>query len=92
MDQTIPSLAELLAHFRPCFRQEAFVNFSAVVEAWLIVQRQRPWYTAVASTFTAMLGKLRLAIWGGRISQGRGTGASGHEPLENLLHCLAAVR
>ena len=36
------------------------------------VQRQRPWYTAVASTFTAMLGKLRLAIWGGRISEGRG--------------------
>lgn len=36
MDQTIPSLAELLGHFRPCFRQEAFVNFVAVVEAWLI--------------------------------------------------------
>ena len=36
MDQTIPSLVELLAHFRPCFRQEAFVNFAAVVEAWFI--------------------------------------------------------
>ena len=56
------------------------------------VQRQRPWYTAVGSTFTAMLGKLRLAIWGRRISEGQGTAASGHEPLENLLHCLAAVR
>ena len=44
------------------------------------VRRQRPWYTAVGSTFTAMLGKLRLAIWGRRISEGRGTESSGHEP------------
>lgn len=36
MDQVIPSLAELLAPFRPCFRAEAFVNFAAVVDAWLI--------------------------------------------------------
>ena len=56
------------------------------------VQRQRPWYTAVGATFTAMLGKLRLAIWGKRISEGAGTGVPGHEPLENLLHCIAAVR
>lgn len=36
MDQVIPSLAELLAHFRPAFRAEAFHNFAAVVQAWLL--------------------------------------------------------
>jgi hypothetical protein len=56
------------------------------------VQRERPWYRAVGTTFTAMLGKLRLAIWGKRISEGRGEQTPEHHPLENLLHCLAAVR
>jgi DDE superfamily endonuclease len=56
------------------------------------VQRARPWYVAVGTTFTAMLGKLRLAIWGQRISEGRGEQAPELHPLENLLHCLAAVR
>jgi DDE superfamily endonuclease len=36
MGQVIPSLAELLAPFRPCFRLEAFVNFQHVLAAWLI--------------------------------------------------------
>ena len=36
MDQVIPSLAELLAPFRPCFRAEAFDNFQQVTLAWLI--------------------------------------------------------
>jgi hypothetical protein len=56
------------------------------------VQRERPWYAAAGVTFTAMLGKLRLAIWGERISEGTGERAPEHHPLENLLHCLAAVR
>jgi hypothetical protein len=56
------------------------------------VQRERPWYAAAGVTFTAMLGKLRLAIWGKRISEGIGEHAHEHHPLENLLHCLAAVR
>jgi hypothetical protein len=56
------------------------------------VRRARPWYTAVGLTFTAMLGKLRLAIWGKRISEGMGAPALDTHPLENLLHALAAVR
>jgi hypothetical protein len=56
------------------------------------VRRERPWYKAVGTTFTAMLGKLRLAIWGGRIFEGTGEQLPQHHPLENLLHCLAAVR
>jgi hypothetical protein len=36
VDQIIPSLAELLAPFRPCFRQEAFLNFQHVLVAWLL--------------------------------------------------------
>src|SRR4051812_35519410 len=36
MDHLIPSFADLLAHFRPCFRQEAFDNFRHVVAAWLL--------------------------------------------------------
>ena len=56
------------------------------------VQRRRPWYKAVGTTFTAMLGKLRLAIWAKRISEGTGQQAPEPHPLENLLHCLAAVR
>jgi hypothetical protein len=36
VDQVIPSLAELPGHFRPCFRQEAFVNFQHVFVAWLL--------------------------------------------------------
>jgi hypothetical protein len=36
MDQLIPSLADLLGPFRPCFRLEAFHSFACVVEAWLI--------------------------------------------------------
>jgi len=56
------------------------------------VRRERPWYKAVAGTFTAALGKLRLAIWGGRIFEQRGEEVPMHHPLENLLHALAAVR
>jgi hypothetical protein len=56
------------------------------------VRRERPWYKAVGTTFTAMLGKLRLAIWGKRLFEGAGEPAPGHHPLENLLHALAAVR
>jgi hypothetical protein len=36
VDQVIPSLADLLGHFRPCFRQEAFLNFQQVFVAWLL--------------------------------------------------------
>lgn len=36
MDHIIPSLAELLAAFRGCFRQEAFYNFQHVAVAWLL--------------------------------------------------------
>jgi hypothetical protein len=36
MHQIIPSLADLLAHFRPAFRAEAFTNFAAVVQAWVV--------------------------------------------------------
>jgi hypothetical protein len=36
VDQVIPSLAELLGHFRPCFRAEAFDNFRHVFVAWLL--------------------------------------------------------
>ena len=56
------------------------------------VQRERPWYVPVGTTFTSMLGKLRLAIWQNRISEGMGEPVSEHHPLEILLHCLAAVR
>jgi hypothetical protein len=34
------------------------------------VRRERPWYKAAAVTFTAILGKLRLAIWSGRFIAG----------------------
>jgi hypothetical protein len=56
------------------------------------VKRERPWYKEVVTTFTAMLGKLRLAIWGKRISEGMTAQAPEPHPLENILHCLAAVR
>jgi hypothetical protein len=56
------------------------------------VRRERPWYEAAGLTFTAMLGKLRLAIWGKRLSEGTGGLAGEQHPLENVLHCLAAVR
>jgi hypothetical protein len=56
------------------------------------VQRQRPWYTAVGTTFTAMLGKLRLAIWGKRLFEEMSQQSVELHPLENILHCLAAVR
>src|SRR5262249_3661295 len=36
MDHIIPSLVDLLAPFRPCFRQEAFLNFQHVLVAWLV--------------------------------------------------------
>src|SRR3977135_2855365 len=36
MDYLIPSLAQLLDPFRPCFRDEAFFNFQHVVVAWLL--------------------------------------------------------
>jgi DDE superfamily endonuclease len=56
------------------------------------VRRERPWYEAAGVTFTAMLGKLRLAIWGERLFEGIGELAPEQHPLENLLHCVAAVR
>jgi hypothetical protein len=56
------------------------------------VDRRRPWYRAPGVTFTALLGKLRLAIWRGRISQGMTDPSEETHPLENILHCLAAVR
>jgi DDE superfamily endonuclease len=36
VEQLIPSLAELLAPFRPCFRQEVFLNFQHVFVAWIL--------------------------------------------------------
>lgn len=56
------------------------------------VRRERPWYEAAGITLTALLGKLRLAIWGERISAGMGEQAPATHLLENILHCLAAVR
>jgi DDE superfamily endonuclease len=57
------------------------------------VRRERPWYKAPGLTFTALLGRLRLAIWSGRIiSEGTGACQTQAHPLDNLLHCLAAVR
>jgi hypothetical protein len=56
------------------------------------VRRERPWYRAAGTTFTALLGKLRLAIWGNRLFEGMTLQGSEHHPLENVLHCLAAVR
>jgi hypothetical protein len=57
------------------------------------VRRERPWYAGgVGPTFTAMLGKLRLAIWGNRIFEGMGEEKLEPPSLEKLLHCLAAVR
>ncbi len=56
------------------------------------VRRERPWYKAPGLTFTALLGKLRLAIWAGRISEGMSARQAQPHPLENILHCLAAVR
>lgn len=56
------------------------------------VRRERPWYEAPGMTFTALLGKLRLAIWCGRISEGTGERDTQTHPLDNVLHLLAAVR
>jgi hypothetical protein len=56
------------------------------------VERCRPWYKAPGVTFTALLGKLRLAIWRGRFSEGMGEQEAQTHPLGNILHCLAAVR
>jgi hypothetical protein len=60
--------------------------------------RERPWYGEAKKrgvTFTDMLGALRLALWEGRISEGRG-GPEGHAPnpgiLKTLLNYIAAVR
>jgi hypothetical protein len=36
VDQILPSLVELLAPFRGCFRQEAFLTFQHVVAAWAV--------------------------------------------------------
>jgi hypothetical protein len=56
------------------------------------VRRERPWYKAAGAMFTAMLGKLRLAIWSKRLFEGTEGLAAGLHPLDNLLHALAAVR
>jgi hypothetical protein len=60
--------------------------------------RERPWYTPGKKrgvTFTDVLGALRLALWEGRISEGR-SGPEGHAPnpeiLKPLLNYIAAVR
>src|SRR4051794_24596462 len=54
MDQTIPSLAELPGHFRPCFfRAESYSTFCSAVEAWLVcIGPRRPseaWQFCVAN-------------------------------------------
>ena len=36
MDQVLPSLTDLLAHFRSAFRAEAFHNFACVIQAWFL--------------------------------------------------------
>jgi DDE superfamily endonuclease len=41
MEQIIPSLAELLAPWRGCFRLEAFVTFQHVLVAWLLCPGRR---------------------------------------------------
>lgn len=56
------------------------------------VRRERPWYRATGTTFTALLGKLRLAIWGNRIFAEVTDQVPERHLLENVLHCLAAVR
>jgi hypothetical protein len=56
------------------------------------VRRERPWYQAAGVTFTAVLGKLRLAVWGWRIIGEMGQQGPLHHLLDNLLHALAAVR
>lgn len=57
------------------------------------VRRARPWYeTGGLVTFSGMLGKLRLAIWGQRYFNEMGDAVGGTHLLDNLLHCLAAVR
>ena len=56
------------------------------------MRRERPWYQAAGVTFTAALGKLRLAIWGERLFAEMGEHQAEPHPLENVLHCLAAVR
>ena len=36
MDQLIPSLAELIAPFRACFRAEVFQTFQVLIAGWII--------------------------------------------------------
>jgi hypothetical protein len=70
----------------------AVLGYARYGRAFPEVRRQRPWYKAVGTTFTALWGKLRLAIGGNRLFERRGEQVPQHHPLENLLHCLAAVR
>lgn len=41
MDQLIPTLAELVGKFAPCFRVEVFQMFGAMVPAWLVCLGRR---------------------------------------------------
>jgi DDE superfamily endonuclease len=41
MDQLIPSFAQLIAKFAPCFRVEVFQTFTAMVAAWLVCLGRR---------------------------------------------------
>jgi hypothetical protein len=57
------------------------------------VNRDRPWYEeAETGTFTAMLGKLRLAIWTKRLFDGKQDKQTLLDLLEKIMHYLAAVR
>ena len=52
------------------------------------VQRGRALVKAVGTTFTAMLGKLRLAIWAKRIPRGQGNRHL--NPIPSKISCTAS--
>src|SRR5262249_32789176 len=70
MDHLIPSLCQLLDSFRPCFRQEAFVNFQHIVVAWILCPGPRTlsevWQICSLRTckhFTAIYHLFHSARW-----------------------------
>jgi hypothetical protein len=70
VEQLIPSLAELLAPFRLCFRQEAFLNFQHVFVAWVLCPGPRTlsevWQVCSlrsAKHFTAIYHLFHSAQW-----------------------------
>jgi hypothetical protein len=70
MDQIIPSLVELLAPFRGCFRQEAFLNFQHVLAAWILCPGPRTltevWQVCSLSScrhYSAIYHLFRCANW-----------------------------